>query len=440
MGCAAGKTSAVDDKEPGPQVFSPGLRHPSSDANFRVELSGKASDPLVETLSTLRTRVGATLNGATKPPSGPSLQPVLEEYIPVLLGLTKLESLDTAVNLGWTNHLARDSATELRSAKYELVSILQVMAVAFVEDAGRALQTQGDKEVGLAEMKAAFAALLKAAGILQQSIGSVLPNEMDVHARTNLPADVTPGALKALFRQCLAQAAELQLQLDRSKEDVPPATRRDVACEAVVHWGEARESMATVSTGGPLFEKWLAYVKWRQTLAKAVAYHQEGLILDEKEDKGTHGKAVKALKTAEELLKESEAFLKEFSEKQPATMPVTASPLIKDLRERLPKDSGKIGRFNTNVYYEKEPDDPPELPKPSFTIKPEPYTLPEIDRAWGSSSSGDSGGSHAVRPPITETEVPLSVSGQGEMSKPSSKVEAAPEVRVETKTEAVAAS
>jgi hypothetical protein len=52
---------------------------------------------------------------------------------------------------------------------------------------------------------------------------------------------------------------------------------------------------------------------------QAVAYHQEGLILDEKEDKGTHGKAVKALKTAEESLKESEVLLKAFSEKEPAT-------------------------------------------------------------------------------------------------------------------------
>lgn len=74
MGCVAGKTSAVDDKEPGPQVFSPGLRQPSSDANFRVELSGKASDPLVETLSTLRTRVAVTLNGASIPPSGEGRQ------------------------------------------------------------------------------------------------------------------------------------------------------------------------------------------------------------------------------------------------------------------------------------------------------------------------------------------------------------------------------
>lgn len=33
--------------------------------------------------------------------------------------------------------------------------------------------------------------------------------------------------------------------------------------------------------------------------------------------------------------------------------PVSPSPLIKDLRERLPKDAAKVARFNTNVYYEK---------------------------------------------------------------------------------------
>jgi hypothetical protein len=74
------------------------------------------------------------------------LQPVVEAYIPVLLGLTKSEALDTAVSFGWTNRLSHETAIELNSAKYELVSVLQAMAVAFVEDAEGALQTRDDKE------------------------------------------------------------------------------------------------------------------------------------------------------------------------------------------------------------------------------------------------------------------------------------------------------
>lgn len=74
------------------------------------------------------------------------MQPVIEAYIPVLLGLTQSEPLDTAVSFGWTNRLSHEAATELNSAKYELVSVLQVMAVALVGDAEGALQTRGDKE------------------------------------------------------------------------------------------------------------------------------------------------------------------------------------------------------------------------------------------------------------------------------------------------------
>jgi hypothetical protein len=70
MGCALGKPSAADEREPGPQVFTPGLRQPSKDANFRVELSGKVSNALEETLSTLRTRIAVTLNGPGGSPSG----------------------------------------------------------------------------------------------------------------------------------------------------------------------------------------------------------------------------------------------------------------------------------------------------------------------------------------------------------------------------------
>lgn len=70
MGCALGKPSAADEREPGPQVFTPGLRQPSKEANFRVELSGKVSNALEETLGTLRTRIAVTLNGSGGSPSG----------------------------------------------------------------------------------------------------------------------------------------------------------------------------------------------------------------------------------------------------------------------------------------------------------------------------------------------------------------------------------
>lgn len=54
---------------------------------------------------------------------------------------------------------------------------------------------------------------------------------------------------------------------------------------------------------------------WACFTLQAVAYHQEGLILDEKEVKSTNEKAVKPLKTAEKLLKEREVLLKVTSEK-----------------------------------------------------------------------------------------------------------------------------
>lgn len=42
---------------------------------------------------------------------------------------------------------------------------------------------------------------------------------------------------------------------------------------------QAREAMATVSSGSPLLEKWLAYIKWRQVLAK-VWIHARSYIFE----------------------------------------------------------------------------------------------------------------------------------------------------------------
>jgi hypothetical protein len=88
----------------------------------------------------------------------------------------------------------------------------------------------------------------------------------------------------------------------------------------------------------------------------------------------------------------------------------------------------------------REPDDPPELPKPAFTIKPEPYCLPSIDEAWNSTHSGDVGGSGVIPPPVASSGVVPAVSSQERVPIAGSKPEQTEDAKQETIPEAVAAS
>jgi hypothetical protein len=91
-------------------------------------------------------------------------------------------------------------------------------------------------------------------------------------------------------------------------------------------------------------------------------------------------------------------------------------------------------------YNCREPDDPPELPKPAFTIQPEPYCLPSIDEAWNSTHFGDAGGSGVIPPPVASSGVAPAVLGQEQVPISGQKPEQIEDIKEETKPEAVAAS
>eukprot|EP01018_Ginkgo_biloba_P030572 Gb_35213 [translate_table: standard] len=175
-------------------VFVPGLRSPKS-IDFGRFLHGYLSANMVEHLSALRTRIVVMAAGegsaATKPKRktttlhGAStlsdLQQALEDYLPVLLGLTKEGcQLKDSVEFIWFNQEDEQQETSLSSSWYEVLSVLHMMSMLSLSQANSLLIPKAPADgyqpkVTEENKKAAIRIFLKAAGFLECGVRRVLP-------------------------------------------------------------------------------------------------------------------------------------------------------------------------------------------------------------------------------------------------------------------------
>lgn len=382
-------------------VFVPGLRTPKS-IDFGRSLNSYLSPDLIACLSDLRTRIVVMAAGegsaATKPrrktatQHGGStlsdLQQALDDYLPVLLGLTKEGSqIKDLVEFIWANQEDNEQETAISNAWYEVLSVLHMMAMLSLSQANfllipKAYSDGYQPKVTEENKKVAINIFIKAAGYLDCAVRCVLPQLPD-DIKRKLPADLNDGVLQALAVQALGQGVDIQLGLAIDNAKATLAVKRRLACEEVKYWQQAQESTSNIPLGGVWGIKHQLFIKWKHSEAKAAAYYYHGLILDEGNTENTHANAVSSLQAADQFLKDSKKACAEFCQATPTTSVPPLWGAMKYLSEKIPKDSSSKAHINRDIYSrEKIPETPPKLPDFSVALKPAEYELPPIDHKW----------------------------------------------------------
>eukprot|EP00268_Persea_americana_P055407 TRINITY_DN643_c0_g1_i10.p1 TRINITY_DN643_c0_g1~~TRINITY_DN643_c0_g1_i10.p1 ORF type:complete len:422 (+),score=93.02 TRINITY_DN643_c0_g1_i10:518-1783(+) len=380
-------------------VFVPGLRIPKA-VDFSQSLGNCLPKSLVDRLTALRTRIVIMAAGQAVPTATKSrrktatrhgdstladLQLALEEYLPVLLGL--VQDGNQLINFCWVNQEDDSEETALPNAWYEVLSILQLMAMLSLSQANLLLlpnpSTDGyQPKVSDECRRSSIDIFLKAAGYLDCAIRNVLP-KMPPELRTKLPVDLSEGVLQALCLQALGQSGDIHLGMAIDSAKATLAVKRRLACEMVKYWHQAHESIMNLRLANGWGEKHRLFVKWKYTEAKAAAYYFHGLILDEGNTEKSHGMAVAALQAAEEFLKESKKACEAFNTAPPTSRYPPLWGTMKYLSEKIPKDASSRERINRDLYsQEKIIQTAPALPDFAVALKPDDYLLPEVDPSW----------------------------------------------------------
>ncbi|XVF44610.1 hypothetical protein PTKIN_Ptkin02bG0138100 [Pterospermum kingtungense] len=378
-------------------VFVPGLRIPMP-LDFAQPLGDGLPKSMVERLSALRTRIvvmaGQEAPMTTKPrrtatTHGGStladLQQVLEDYLPVLLGLVENGNhIKHNLQFCWINQEDGVEETTMSDSWYEVLSVLHLMAVISLSQANLLLLPNTSTDVHqykvLEECKRASVDIfLKAAGYLDFAVQQVLP-QLPLELRNALPLDLTEGVLKALCLQALGQGVEVQLGMAIDSIKATLAVKRRLACEMVKYWHEAQECIMDLPLANGWGEKHKLFIQWKHVEAKAVAYYLHGLILEEGNTSAEIAAA--ALQAAEEYLKESKKACESFH----TTPPLSRNPPLwgasQYLVERIPKDISTKTINWGSIKHEMIMQLAPALPDFVLSLKPDEYQLPLMDPSW----------------------------------------------------------
>ncbi|MCO5603625.1 hypothetical protein L7F22_057776 [Adiantum nelumboides] len=414
MGCMQSRPPGEDKSAIGSAVFTftPGLRSPCKTTEVaKVLHAGLLSHSLAENFVALRTRIEAMVSGEGTQPKllkkksalgqqqsqslhyyVADLQLAIEDYLPALLGLIEIEgSSNEALEFSWTNQEDPQQETAIADARYELLSLLHLMAMLGLSQANSLLSpvssTDGyQPKVTEENKRASLDAFLRASGILKCAFNSVM-TEMSEDLKKRLPADLSKDTLHALCMQALGQGIEIQLSFAIDNAKATLAVKRRLACEQLKCWAQVKSSIHTVFLGNIWGEKHKLFVEWKLAEAKATAYYFHGLILDEGADKERHEKAAVCLQLAETLLSESKRFCAEFCATSPATRVPPLMGAMKYLSEKIPKAASTKGRSSGNVDDSVKDHKVPELPDFVVALQPEEYNLPALDGAWQSLAS-----------------------------------------------------
>ncbi|XP_074294534.1 uncharacterized protein LOC141622395 isoform X2 [Silene latifolia] len=392
-------------------VFVPGLRVPKA-VDFSQCLGEQVPKCAVERLSALRTQIvvmvghealhvtrsrrkSITQHGGS---TLTDLQQVLEDYLPVLLGLVKDGSpLQHKVHFCWVNQEDAAEETVMTNAWYEVLSVLHLMAMLSLSQANLLLlpriSTDGyQPKVTDESRRASVDIFLKAAGYLDCAIRHVFPH-LSVEIRS-LPVDLSEGVIRALSLQALGQGVDIQLGLAIDSSKATLAVKRRLACEMVKYWQQAQDNIMNLPLTNGWGEKHQLFIKWKYMEAKAAAYYYHGVILDEGNTEKSHGMAIASLQAADEYLKECKKAGEAFNMAPPQSRNPPLWGTMKYLSDKIPKDTSSKVRINRDLYtYEKIMETAPTLPDFALALKPDEYQLPTLHPCWNedNAKSGQQG-------------------------------------------------
>ncbi|XP_039824150.1 uncharacterized protein LOC120686056 isoform X1 [Panicum virgatum] len=399
-------------------VFVPTVRIPVA-SDIVHPLRGVVSKDLVDRLSSLRAHVVelaeeiyyADVSAVSE------LQHALEEYLPVVLGLTTKESrLESSVQFRWKT-LDDDQECFLASAWYEVLSVVHMMAMLALFEANLTLipkngQVGGERKVSEDAKKDVVDSLLRASGCLDYSVHRILV-QIPAQVKKSFPSYLQEGMLEAISIQALAQVdtpvllvfgcygaelvislscpnckkqcVEIQLGLASECEKATLSVKRRLACEQVSYFSQAHYCLSGCDTSDSYGKKLLLFLKWKCMEAKAVAYYYHGLVLDKGGEPANHISAVCCLSAADDLLSESKRACLSFCLANPVTRVPPPWGVMKNMHKKIPDVAYKKFQVYGHLF-EKDKNSSlqsiPDLPEFALSLRPEGYELPSTDSIW----------------------------------------------------------
>ncbi|XP_042496908.1 uncharacterized protein LOC122075805 isoform X1 [Macadamia integrifolia] len=365
-------------------VFVPAMRVPV-EVDLHRYFKGLYPGYLIERLSALRRQIVFIAND-TAGSAVPQLKQVLEEYLPLLLGLTRKEREGFA-EFRWTSLDDAGEDTCLGSSWFELLSVLHMMAILSLSEANLLLIPKGQMDALARNVsedckKDAIDLLLNASGYLEFCIRDILPH-LHPDVKQRLSRDLQGNVLEAISVEALGQATEMQLGLAVESQKATLSVKRRLACEQMSYFAQAHNLLSGCDVTHGYGKKHLLFIKWKYIEGKAAAYYYHGLILDKGNEPSSHIGAVCCFLAAEELLTDSKKACLSFC----LAAPVTRSPpvwgVMKHLHLKVPEvASRKYQMYGYLLDQEKALQTLPDLPDFPVSLRPDDYSLPEVDPAW----------------------------------------------------------
>ncbi|XP_017975101.1 PREDICTED: BRO1 domain-containing protein BROX homolog isoform X2 [Theobroma cacao] len=400
-------------------VYVPSMRIPAQ-CDLQRALKGLIPRDLIDRLSCLRNRI-ALIAEDTGGSAITELRQALEEYLSILIGLTKKEhGLEDLVEFKWKNLEDGRQETCVANAWFELLSVVHMMAMLTLSEADTLMipkdySGSGFRVVSTDCKRDAVDLLLKSAGYLEFGVRNVL-SRIPAEIKKSLSKDLQDGVLEAIAIQALAQGTEIQLGLAVESQKATLSVKRRLACEQLIYYSQAYQCLSGCDLGHGYGKKHTWFIKWKFLESKAAAYYYHGLVLDKSNEPTCHISAVCCFLAAQELLVESKKACISFCLSAPVTRLVLilgyenrqllwyclwsifsnlilflfwwkrAPPLwgvMKHLHQKIPEvASRKSQMYGYLLEQEKALQSLPDLPDFQLSLRPDDYELPGIDPAW----------------------------------------------------------
>lgn len=390
MGCAVSVYRVGGNKKqlkiPLVTILVPSIRAPIN-SNFQKPLKGLVPKDLADRLTSFRNQI-ALLAQQTDVSPVPELLHSLEEYLPLLIGLTDQElGFRDLIEFKWKSVDERQEIC-VSDSWFELLSVVHMMAMLTLMEANSKLipnQTVTTEELESTDnIRCAVDLLVKAAGYLQFCLHKIVP-QIPPHIKMKLPVDLQENVLEAAYIQALAQGTEMQLASAVESKNATLSVKRRLACEQLSYFGQAHYCLSTCQDLNGYGKKHLSFIKWKYLEAKAAAYYYHGLITDKGTEPSCHISAVCCFLAAEEILTESKKACLNFC----LTVPITRAPAawgaMKHLNKKIPETAAKKSQmYGYLLEQEKDLEVLPDLPEFELSLRADEYELPDKDVVWES--------------------------------------------------------
>ncbi|GER38888.1 endosomal targeting BRO1-like domain-containing protein [Striga asiatica] len=351
-------------------MFVPFLRVPAQTDIHRT-LGGLVPKDLANRINSLRNQISfvADHTGGT---AISELIKALEEYLPLVIGLTKKGSLLCVVFIFVCRQLIASLiwASGLGGVQMERFGRLKSGNLCGKHMVRTTLDCMRD----------AVDLLLKAAGHLNFCVHDVIPR-LPPDVKDKLPSDMQGSVLESILYQALAMGTEVQVGLAVQSQNATLSVKRRLACEQLSFFTKAYFCLSEADNGGAR-KKQLSFLKWKHLEAKAGAYYYHALILDKGTEPSSHVSAVCCFIAAQDLLAESNKACLTFCLAHPITRATPPWGAMKHFHKKIPDMASKKSQMYADLLDQENLQSLPHLPEFELSLKPDDYELPQLDPMW----------------------------------------------------------